>query len=249
MSTVATDIGFSTELTSGDGSRRDFISGAAAFGGVVLAGSMLSGCAGIPGFGLTDAIRRLLSRASTNALTALMAPGGFYDNELTRLDIPPVFGSNRAGNIVSTVLGSGVFRNRLQRQLNRAAEDGAERAAPLVADAVRVVGINAAEQIIRGGPSAATAFLRGEMGLSLVEAMVPAIGDAMRLADDQVVSEALRAVTGVDLGGIARDVSARADNAIWSAIGREEAAIRANPRATNDPVLIGVFGGLGAVGG
>ena len=39
--------------------------------------------------------------------------------------------------------------------------------------------------------------------------------------------------------------SATAEPSLHRAIGREEAAIRANPRATGDPVLIGVFGVLG----
>ena len=40
------------------------------------------------------------------------------------------------------------------------------------------------------------------------------------------------------VGGVAQSLSIRANDAIWSEIGREEAAIRANPDSTNDPVLI-----------
>ena len=36
-------------------------------------------------------------------------------------------------------------------------------------------------------------------------------------------------------------VTRSAASGIYRAIGREEAAIRANPQATNDPLLIGVF--------
>ncbi len=238
MNTVIGHIAQSNDSTS----RRLLLKGAIGFGAVAVLGGSLAGCTSLPGFGLTEAIRRLLSRASGNALNALMAPGGFYDSELNRLEIPPVLGSDRAGTVVSTILGSAPFRRRLERELNYAAQDGARRAAPLVADAVRNVGISNALDIIDGGPSAASEFLRGSMGMSLVEAMVPAIGDAMRLANDQVVAEALRAATGINLAGLSREVSSRADTAIWRAIGREEAAIRANPQATNDPVLIGVFG-------
>ncbi|QPQ55254.1 DUF4197 family protein [Allosphingosinicella flava] len=41
-----------------------------------------------------------------------------------------------------------------------------------------------------------------------------------------------------------RDVAAKAATGIYRAIGREEAAIRANPASANDPLLSGVFGVL-----
>ena len=56
------------------------------------------------------------------------------------------------------------------------------------------------------------------------------------------MGQALEALTGVDVAGIARDLAGEVDDSIWSAIGREEAAIRADPRATRDPVLIGTLG-------
>jgi Protein of unknown function (DUF4197) len=52
----------------------------------------------------------------------------------------------------------------------------------------------------------------------------------------------VQSVTGFDVGSLASDINRKAENAIWSAIGAEEASIRANPQKTNDPVLIGVFG-------
>jgi hypothetical protein len=68
--------------------------------------------------------------------------------------------------------------------------------------------------------------------------MVPALGDGLRLASDPIVGQALAGLTGVDLTGVARSLSLKADDAIWGEIGREEAAIRANPESTNDALLI-----------
>jgi len=76
---------------------------------------------------------------------------------------------------------------------------------------------------------------------------VPEIGGALRLAQNDIVAQAIRAVSGVDVQGIATSVGRAANDVIWNAIGREEADIRANPRATNDPLLIGVFGLNGAL--
>lgn len=202
----------------------------------------LNGCQSMPGLSLTEAIRRLLTLSSQNAFALLLQPGGFYDSSVARIALPDRFGGQTGTNIASVILQSKAFRDRLQRQLNRAAEKGAERAAPLVADAVRSVSIEAAEQIVRGGPQAATAFLRGKMGPALLDAMVPGVSEGLRLFDDQVIGKAVQSVTGFDIAALAQDITQKADDAIWAAIGLEEANIRANPQATNDPLLIGVFG-------
>jgi Protein of unknown function (DUF4197) len=206
-----------------------------------LATLALPGCQSLPAFSLTEAIRRLLTLASQNAFALLLQPGGFYESSAARIALPERFGGN-SGTILSAVLQSRQFRDRLQRQLNRAAEKGAERAAPLVADAVRNVSIEDAASIVRGGPQAATSFLRGRMGTALLDAMLPGIAEGLRLFDDQVISQAVRSVTGFDLAALAGDITRKADESIWAAIGLEEAGIRADPQKTNDPVLIGAFG-------
>jgi Protein of unknown function (DUF4197) len=210
--------------------------------GASLAILALPGCQSLPGLSLTEAIRRLLTLASQNAFALLLQPGGFYDSSVARITLPDRFGGDRGAGILSVVLQSRQFRDRLQRQLNRAAEKGAERAAPLVADAVRNVSIEDAAALVRGGPQAATAFLRGKMGPALLESMLPGISDGLRLFDDQVISQAVRSVTGFDIAALASDITRKADDSIWAAIGLEEAGIRADPQRTNDPVLIGVFG-------
>ena len=122
------------------------------------------------------------------------------------------------------------------------AEKGAERAAPLVADVVRNVSIQDAAALVRGGPQAASTFLRGQMDTALVNAMLPGISDGLRVFDDQIISQAVRSVTGFDVAALAQDITRKADDSIWASIGLEESNIRADPRKTNDPVLIGVFG-------
>jgi Protein of unknown function (DUF4197) len=210
--------------------------------GIAGAALALPACQSVPGISLTEVIRRLLTLSSQNAFALLLQPGGFYDSSVARIALPDRLGGVKGTGIVSALLQSGAFRERLQKQLNRAAEKGAERAAPIVADTIRNVGIEAAEQIVRGGPQAATAFLRGKMGIALLDSMLPGISDGLRLFDDQVISRAVQSVTGFDIGSLAQDITRKADDAIWAAIGAEEAAIRANPGKTNDPLLMGVFG-------
>lgn len=216
--------------------RRKFITGSLATTGLLL----LPACQSTGQISFTEAVRRLLLLSSQRAFVRLTAPGGYWDQQVARIGLSGFLGSR--GGVVASILTSPLFKSRLEGAFADVAEEGATRAAPLVADAVRTVGIANAVAILRGGPTAATAFLRGEMGVSLVEAMVPEVGEALRIADEPLVGQLLSALTGVDVSTVARDFSGRVDDAIWNEIGVEEAAIRANPRATNDPLLIGAFG-------
>lgn len=217
-------------------SRRSFLGG-------LLAGSVLAlpGCTSFGGgYGLTDAIQRLLFLSSDRAFARMLDGGGFWDEQVAALGLGGFLGTR--GDILSNILTSALFKGRLQDAFGEIAFEGAERAAPVVRDAVRVIGVQNAIDLVRGEPTAATSFLRNEMGTRLIDAMVPELGTAMRVASDPLVGQLLGALTGVEVGNVATRVATNIDNTIWREIGNEEAAIRRNPRATNDPLIIGVFG-------
>ncbi|MEQ1547991.1 MAG: DUF4197 domain-containing protein [Chakrabartia sp.] len=202
----------------------------------------LPGCAGGGGFSLVEAIRRLLSLSSQRAFASLLRENGFLDDQVARIDLPDALGGDRATNIVSALLRSGAFRSRLTKQVNRAAEKGAEIAAPMVTEAIQSISIADALSVVKGGTSAATDLLKGQMGTALVTAMVPGIDGGLKLFDSAIVTEALKLATGINFAGLRDDVTQKASDAIYRTMAREEASIRANPQATNDPLLIGVFG-------
>ena len=216
--------------------RRAFIAGSLA-AGVALA---LPGCATTGTYSLAEAIRRLLVLSSERAFGRMTAPGGFWDQQVAQIGLNRFFGSR--GNVLATILTSTLFKSRMEDVVADVAVDASFRAAPIVADAVRTVGYANAVDLIRGGPTAASSFLRQQMGVALIDAMVPEVGQALRVAQDPLVSQLIAGLTGVDLGGMATTFSQTVDDAIWSEIGREEAAIRADPAATRDPVLIDAFG-------
>lgn len=199
----------------------------------------LPACSTMGGWTMTDAVRELLSLSSQRAIATLVQPGGFYDDQIARIDLPAQLGNS--GNILSRLLTSSLAKDRLTREVNSAAERGAERAAPIIADAIRTISITDAVAILRGGPTAATQFLQNAMGRSLISSIFPSISDALDIARNPVVSELLRASSGVNISALADDVSNKANDAIFRAMGREETNIRANPRATNNPLLIGAL--------
>jgi hypothetical protein len=217
--------------------RRALLAGVAGGGALLL----LPACASTGGgYSMEEAVRRLLLLAADNAFARLTAPGGFWDEQVARIGLDQLLGAR--GNTLSRILTSQLFKDRLEERFAGFAIEASFRAAPVVTDAVRVIGFANAIELVRGGPSAASTYLRGEMGTALLDAMVPELGEAIRLAEDPLVGEALGALTGVRVGEVASRIGREVDDAIWGEIAAEEAAIRADPRATRDPLLIGVFG-------
>lgn len=218
-------------------SRRAIIT-AAAISPILL----LPACSQGLGLSLVDAIRRLLSLSAQRAFAGLVRENGFYDDAVARISVPDALGGARASGIAGVILGSGAFKSRLTKQVNRAAEKGADLAAPIVAEAVMSLGIDDAARIVSGGGSGATDLLKVAMGNALFSKMLPGIDNGLRLFDSPVINEALKQVTNIDFAGLRDDISQKASDGIYRAIGREEIAIRADPASTNDALIMGVFG-------
>lgn len=222
-------------------SRRTFVAGSLA----AVAALALPGCATTGGISFTEAIRRLLVLSSERAFVRLTAPGGYWDQQVTQIGLERFFGTR--GNVLANILTSALFKSRLEGVVADIAIDASYRAAPIVADTVRTIGFANTVALIRGGPTAASAFLRQEMGEALIVAMLPEVGEAIRIAEDPLMGQLLSALSGVDVGALARNFAAEVDDVIWGEIAREEAAIRADPAATRDPLLIAVFGANSAL--
>ncbi|GGB86995.1 hypothetical protein GCM10011494_01650 [Novosphingobium endophyticum] len=209
----------------------------AALGGLLAYGVLaLPGCTSMGRTSHVEVVRRLLEASTRQAFAQLTRPDGFWDSAVARIELPVLFG--RTGSIAAGVLKSRPFREQLQHQLNNLAEDGARKAAPLVAEAVRHMSIPDALALLKAGRTGATTYLRDQMGPALVNAMIPELGRVMRLTDDPFLGQALALLAGVDVMDAAHALALEADNAIWYEIGAAEAAIRANPEMTRDPVLI-----------
>jgi hypothetical protein len=218
-------------------SRRAFLAGTSA--AALLA---LPACSSMGGISFTEAIRRLLVLSSERAFARLTAPDGYWDNAVERIGLDRFLGAR--GDLLGRILTSQLFKDRLEDVVADVAVRGSYRVAPIVSDTVRIIGIQNAVDLVRGGPTAATDFLRRSMADGVIETLVPEIGSALRVARDPLMGQLLAALTGVDIDRMARGFSNEVENAIWYEIGAEEAAIRANPEDTRDPVLIAALRAL-----
>ncbi len=202
----------------------------------------LAACATPMGrYTVEDAVRRLLQLSSQRAFARLTEPGGFYDDQLTRI-APPDLDGGKGGAVLSALLRTNAVRNRVAMALNDLAVDLADNAAPVVMDAVHRMTLADAVSVLRGGPTAATDLLARQARGSVVEALLPGTSRALQSDLFEMLSAALSASGGRDYAAMADNISGQISDAIFRAIGREEAEIRRNPRATGDPILIALLG-------
>ncbi|CAM8672072.1 DUF4197 domain-containing protein [Sphingobium sp.] len=198
----------------------------------------LAACATPMGrYTVEDAVRRLLQLSSERAFARLTEPGGFYDDQLTRI-VPPDLSGGKGGAVLSALLRTNAVRNQVARSLNDVAVDLADNATPIVMEAVQRMTLADAVSVLRGGPTAATDLLAREARGSVVEAVLPGASRALRSDMFEMLSAALSASGGRDYAALADNVSGQIGDAIFRAIGREEAEIRRDPGATRDPILM-----------
>ncbi len=222
--------------------RRRLLNGAA--GGILAL--IVTGCAGYRPDSV-ELVRRLLLISTDRAFQRLAGPDGFLGDQLTRL-APPELGGGRSGRVLGDLLASPIIRDRLARQMNYAAGAAAEAVAPVVMDAARRLTVADAFAVLRGGPNAATDALEGAFAEELLARMNPLAADGLGRGDNAIIGEVLRIATGVNVDALSRSVASQASAAIFRAIGREEAAIRADPRGIDDPALAAVLTGQSLIG-
>ena len=217
-------------------SRRAAIVGLAALRAALHA-ALLAACAALPPLSVDEAVRRLLRRSTERALARLYEPGGVWDRFVADLDP----GGGAAGLLLQRALISGDFHRRLDAWIRPIALRAARAAAPRISVAVKTMGIANASAVMAGGPRAGTAMLRSAMGPAVIEAMFPEFRGALQSIDDPVLGPIFAVLVRMGGDALARKLARHADDAVWGAIGDEEAAIRADPTAGGDPQLAGLL--------
>jgi hypothetical protein len=131
--------------------------------------------------------------------------------------------------------------------MNRAAEDAAKSAAPIFVNAIKSMTIEDAFGILRGGDTAATAYLRRQTTSPLTEAFRPVIDKSLAKVDatkywNTVFSTYNRFSKEKVNTDLPAWVTERALSGIFLQLAQEEAEIRKNPAARTSELLKKVFG-------
>lgn len=191
-------------------------------------------------------LKQALEIGSNNAGSQLSTLNGYFGNQLIKILMPP-----EVRQVEQTLrsIGMGGEVDKAILAMNRAAEDAAQKAAPIFVNAIRTITIQDGLSILRGGNGAATNYLKGRTTQQLTNAFRPVIENSLRKVDatkywTQVFTiynrlPTTRTKVNPDLTGY---VTERALNGLFVTVEQEENKIRQNPSARVTDLLRKVFG-------
>jgi hypothetical protein len=238
-------------------SRRSII----AMGALPLA----AGCAGMDSAALGDllgasaaglseadaaaGIRAALNNGVGNAIRTIGVRDGFALNDLIHIPLPGFLADMQ--QTLSKIGLSGPL-DTLETQLNRGAEAAVPVARDIFIDAIGAMSISDAIGIVRGGNTAATDYLSARTRAPLAGLFTPIMSNALQQAGAIATFDTLAArmksiPLAPKLGADAKSDLIRHGvnyglNGMFLYIGKEEAAIRANPAKRTSEILRRVFG-------
>ncbi len=225
---------------------------------VVLSVVLLSGCDVLsklpqtPGLGgITEAeagqgIKEALSQGLSGAVLRLNKQDGFFKDELYKILLPP-----DAKKVENTLRSLG-FNNMVDKailQINRGAEDAAGYAKPIFADAIKNMTLQDAIGLVKNGDTSATHFFREKTTAQLMTAFLPVIKASLDKVDatkyyGDVINKYNNFPTTIKKinPDLASFVTARATDALFDLVAKEEKNIRTNIAARTSAILKKVFG-------
>lgn len=237
-------------------SRRLLLAG---IGGSALAGCVTDDVGGLGGIltgggALTQAeaaagIRAALDNGIGSAISTIGVRDGFLLNNLIKIPLPG-FLQDMQSTLAKVGLSGPL--DTLETQLNRGAEAAVPVARDIFVDAVSSLTIADAIGIVRGGDNAATDYLKQKTTTPLTSLFTPIMSDALQKAgavqtldqlDKRLNSIPLAPRLGADAKtDLIRHGVSYGLAGMFTYIGKEEAAIRANPAKRTSEILRRVFG-------
>ena len=210
----------------------------------------IPGATGIGGVSEAEAgqgIREALGQGLVKATLQLNNTDGFFKSAFYKILLPP-----DARKVENTLrdLGFNSLVDKAILQINRGAEDAAGYAKPIFIDAVKSMTLNDAIGLVRNGDTSATHFFRVRTTEKLMAAFLPVIKssldkvDATKYYSDMITKYNNFPTTFKKINpDLASFVTARATDALFDLVAKEELNIRTNFAARTTDILRRVFGG------
>jgi len=195
----------------------------------------------------TGGLKAALEKGSTLAVSKLGAENGFLNNEKVRIPLPKILEQARP---LLKMTGKSQQLDDLVVQMNHAAEAAVPMAKPLLLDAVKSMSITDAKNILTGGETSVTDFFREKTSPKLAVQFLPIVKkvtDRSDLANKYNTAMAMAPKLGVlakEQSTVEGYVTQRALDGLYTMIGEEEKAIRADPLGAGSKLIGKVFGAL-----
>ena len=189
-------------------------------------------------------LREALEMGSRQSVRVLGRPDGFLDS---RFHIPLPDSLQQGRDIAGRFGLAGMF-DEMEVQLNRAAEAAVPKAQKLFVDAIRQLTFDDVMKIYNGPDDAATRYLRRTTSAELsrqmrpiVDASLAEVGALNTFSSLAEQYNRLPLVPPID-ADLSSHVLRYAEDALFTLVAQEEAAIRRNPAKRTTELLREVFG-------
>lgn len=202
--------------------------------------------AGLSNEEITKGLKEALNVGTKNASGKAAKTDGYYKNKLIRIPFP-----SDARDMRTTLMKMGMKKqvDAFEKQMNRAAEDAAKKAAPIFMKAVTSMTIQDGLTILRGKDDEATQYLRKTTAAQLSKEFRPIISASLKKVEITKYWNPL--FTTYNKVPFVKKVNPKLDEfvtnkaieGLFLLIAEEETKIRKDPAARITEILKKVFGG------
>ena len=194
---------------------------------------------------IAAALKQALEIGAENTVSRLGRINGFYKDSHVHIPLPSKL--QKIKNILNRI-GMGGQLNKLELQMNRAAELATPKAKRLFLKAIKEMTISDVYKIYKGPDDAATQYFKKKMGKELKEEMRPIVERSLRKVKAvQTYNSIVQRYNSLPFGkrvnlNLTDYVLNKAEDGIFYYIAQEEKAIRKNPAKRVTDLLKKVFG-------
>jgi len=196
---------------------------------------------------IISGLKEALTIGTQNSAVKLGTVDGFFKDAALKILMPP-----EAQKVTTTLrsMGMSSLVDKAILSMNRAAEDAASGVGEIFINAIKDMSIADGIQILKGGNTAATDYLKTNTSKSLNEKMRPVIETSLKKTDatkywNDVFTNYNRVSTKKVETDLTSYVTQKAMDGIFISVAQEEQKIRKDPAAQVTGLLKKVFGGAG----
>jgi hypothetical protein len=195
---------------------------------------------------ITQGLKEALTVGSKNATASASKTDGYFKNPKIKIPWP-----SEARDMKSTLNSLGMKKQvtAFEKQINRAAEDAAKKAAPIFIRSITSMTINDGVNILKGKNDEATQYLKRTTTDQLMAEFKPVVSASLKKVEItkywKPLFSSYNQVPGVKKVNPNLDeyVSRKAMEGLFKLIAEEELKIRQDPSARVNEILKKVFGG------
>ena len=194
---------------------------------------------------ITTGLKEALTIGSNTAGKTASKLDGFYKNPSIKIPYPA-----ETKSMMATLKSMGMQKQvaAFEKQLNRAAEDAAKKAAPIFVDAVKGLTINDGLTILKGKDDEATQYLKRKTTTQLTNEFKPIIAASLKKVEitkywNPLIKQYNKIPMVKKVNPNLEDyVTQKATDGLFVLVAQEELKIRQDPAARVTDILKKVFG-------